>query len=77
MYFLIEFLLVIMCLVMLIRPELVFLLTESWKPFIVESWKCNSIDEPSKLYCISTRIGGGLFFITVLASIVCSLLGLI
>lgn len=69
MYFLLGILLVIIGLVMLIRPDLVFL--------IAESWKGHTNNEPSTLYCISTRIGGGLFFITWLASFVCSLLGLI
>ncbi len=52
MYVILALLLIVVGLVMLIRPAAVYALTESWKS--------NTAGEPSRLFCISTRIGGGL-----------------
>lgn len=40
---------------MLINPEIIFRITESWKN--------DSYTEPSKIYIISTRFGGCMFLI--------------
>ena len=45
----------IMGIVMLLFPEFIYEITESWKSY--------SAGEPSKLYIISTRIGGGCFIL--------------
>lgn len=39
---------------MLISPKTIYQITESWKS--------NSINEPSPIYCMSIRVGGGAFF---------------
>ncbi|ANE45375.1 hypothetical protein SY83_02460 [Paenibacillus swuensis] len=48
--FLIGILLIVFGVLMLIRPNLIWLLTESWKS--------TEISEPSSLYLMSTRFGG-------------------
>ena len=40
---------------MLLRPDVIYQLTESWKS--------NAADEPSRLYIISTRFGGVMFLL--------------
>ena len=40
---------------MLLRPYVIYQLTESWKS--------NAADEPSRLYIISTRFGGVMFLL--------------
>ena len=46
---------------MLCFPQLVFDLTESWKH--------SGLTEPSRLWLLSTRIGGGIFIATAIAGI--------
>lgn len=64
MYILIGIIFIGIGLAMLISPQTIFEITESWKS--------DSNNEPSKLYMISTRCGGGIFFIIGLASIMVS-----
>ncbi|NBJ88754.1 DUF6199 family natural product biosynthesis protein [Acutalibacter sp. 1XD8-36] len=45
--------------VMLIKPEIIYKVTESWKS--------NTTGEPSDLYILSTRIGGGFFMLVGIA----------
>lgn len=47
---------------MLISPKTIYQITESWKS--------NSINEPSPIYCMSIRVGGGAFFIIGIASLI-------
>ena len=47
--------------VMLCFPQLIFDLTETWKH--------SSLTEPSRLWLLSTRIGGGIFIATAIAGI--------
>ena len=47
---------------MLLVPEMVFELQKSWKSY--------SASEPSDLYILSTRIGGGLFSLMGAAAVV-------
>ena len=68
MYLLIGILFIAAGLIMLISPETVFQ--------IFESWKGDNRDEPSASYRASTRVGGGAFFIIGIASIIASLLNL-
>lgn len=55
MYILLGIILVIIGLVMLIKPEIVFEITESWKH--------SSDTEPSDFYKLETRIGGAVLLI--------------
>ena len=68
MYLLIGILFIAADLIMLISPETVFQ--------IFESWKGDNRDEPSASYRASTRVGGGAFFIIGIASMIASLLNL-
>ena len=49
-------------LLMVVNPSIIFQITESWKSDIT--------NEPSELFKISTRVGGGAFIIIGIASIV-------
>lgn len=49
-------------LTMLLKPE--------WIWHLTESWKSNDGTEPSDLYLWSTRIGGGLFMLAGTAGII-------
>lgn len=62
MYVLIGILFIIIGLAMLIKPQFIFKITESWKNY--------GNDEPSRLYIISTRFGGCFFLIIGIASII-------
>lgn len=44
---------------MLIKPEIIYKITESWKS--------NTTGEPSDFYILSTRIGGGFFILVGIA----------
>lgn len=59
MYIFLGIVMAILGLVMLIKPQLVYMFTESWKS--------NTPGEPSDLYLLNTRIGGG--FLTVVGVI--------
>ena len=52
MYFIGGVLAVLIGVFMLWKPDIIFLITESWKH--------NGEAEPSDVFCISTRIGGGI-----------------
>jgi hypothetical protein len=54
-------LLVILGLLMIFKPSIIWGITESWKS--------NDSTEPSDLYKISTRFGGGLFSLVGLGGI--------
>ncbi len=69
MYILIGIIFIAIGVVMLVRPETVFQITESWKS--------STNNEPSNLYIASTRIGGIAFLIIGAASIIASLLYLV
>lgn len=45
--------------VMLVKPEIIYKVTENWKS--------NTTGEPSDLYILSTRIGGGFFMLVGIA----------
>lgn len=62
MYILIGIIFIIIGFVMLISPKTIYQITESWKS--------NSINEPSPIYCMSIRVGGGAFFIIGIASLI-------
>lgn len=55
MYILISIIFICIGIIMLINPEIIFRITESWKN--------DSYTEPSKIYIISTRFGGCMFLI--------------
>ncbi len=62
MYILLGLIFLLLGGLMLIKPSLFYELTESWK---------SSADgEPSKVYILSTRIGGAVFTLVGIASIV-------
>ncbi len=62
MYCIIGIVFVIIGMLMLFSPETVFKMTESWKSY--------SSGDPSDLYIISTRIGGGIVALVGIVSIV-------
>lgn len=66
MYILIGIIFIIVGLVMLIKPQIVF--------HIVESWKYSSDTDPSDSYIVNTRIGGVAFLIIGVANIIVFLL---
>lgn len=68
MYIVLGIIVAIVGLVMLIKPQAVYTLTESWKS--------NTTGEPSDFYLLSTRIGGGFFVVVGIAgAIVLAVLG--
>lgn len=62
MYFLFGVLMLLAGVVMLWKPEIIFLIAESWKHY--------GETEPSDLFCISTRIGGGIMTLVGVLGIV-------
>ncbi|MEI7026193.1 DUF6199 family natural product biosynthesis protein [Paenibacillus sp. y28] len=60
-------LLIIIGLFMLIRPQTMWVITESWKS--------SDATEPSGLYKLSTRIGGGLFTLAGIGAMVAFIIG--
>lgn len=66
MYLILGIVLLALGLLMVLRPQVFFELTESWKS--------SSAGEPSKLYLFSTRFGGVLFIAVGIASIVVNFL---
>ena len=52
---------------MLLRPDVIYRLTESWKN--------NASDDPSRLYIISTRFGGVMFLLVGLLGAVALFIG--
>lgn len=68
MYIVLGIVIAILGAFMLVKPEAVYALTESWKS--------NTSGEPSDFYLLSTRIGGGIFLVMGLAgAIVLAALG--
>ncbi len=66
MYILIGIIFIIVSIVMLISPGTIFQISESWKGRYEQ--------EPSDLYCASTRVAGAFFLIVGLASVIILLL---
>lgn len=62
MYFLIGVIFVSIGFIMLIKPQIIF--------YITEKWKNSSNGEPSHLYIISIKFGGVMFLIIGFASII-------
>ncbi|RXT03835.1 DUF6199 family natural product biosynthesis protein [Ammoniphilus sp. CFH 90114] len=60
------FILLLVGLLMFIKPQVFWLLTESWKS--------NQADEPSSFYLWSTRFGGVVFTIVGISTILASFL---
>lgn len=68
MYIVLGIVIAILGAVMLVKPEAVYTITESWKS--------STSGEPSDFYLLSTRIGGGFFLVVGLAgAIVLAVLG--
>lgn len=68
MYIVLGIIVAIVGLVMLLKPQAVYQLTESWKS--------NTPGEPSDFFLLSTRIGGGFFVVAGMAgAIVLAVLG--
>ena len=68
MYIALGIVVAIIGLVMLLKPQAVYTLTESWKS--------NTPGEPSDFYLLSTRIGGGFFLAAgTVGAIVLAVLG--
>ena len=63
MYALFGIILSIVGLVMLINPDLIYDITQSWKNSSVNVY-------PSDMYRLSTRIGGGFFVVVGIAAVV-------
>ena len=59
MYILLGIIIAIAGAVMLIKPQAIYQLTESWKS--------NTAGEPSDLYILNTRIGGAIFLLVGIA----------
>ncbi|EGL13379.1 hypothetical protein HMPREF9413_4872 [Paenibacillus sp. HGF7] len=57
---------------MLIAVGLLMLLAPGAVWTVKESWKSNDGTEPSDLYILSTRMGGGIFLLIGIAGIVVS-----
>lgn len=66
MYFIGGVLAVLIGIFMLWKPDIIFLITESWKH--------NGEAEPSDVFCISTRIGGGIMICVGVLGIVAHIL---
>lgn len=62
MYLVAGILLLILGIIMLWKPLLLFLITESWKH--------NGVEEPSSLFVFSTRLGGVVVAIVGIAGII-------
>ena len=62
MYILIGIVFIIVGLIMLISPKTFY--------DIIEGWKSVSCGEPTSLFIISTRVGGTIFFVLGIASII-------
>lgn len=69
MYILIGIIFTIVGIVMLISPETIFQITESWK--------IDGDNEPSDLYCAGAKVAGFAVLIIGVASIIVSLLNLV
>lgn len=59
MYIVLAIVIALVGAVMLVKPQAIYTMTESWKS--------NTSGEPSNFYLLSTRIGGGIFLIVGLA----------
>ena len=66
MYIVLSIIFVIIGVIMIIKPEVVFDVTESWKSY--------SSSEPSKLYLFSTRFGGAMFLLVGIGGLITFLL---
>lgn len=62
MYFVIGIIFACIGLLMLLKPQIIYSL--------VESWKNNLSGEPSRLYLFSTRFGGVIFLLVGIAAVI-------